>query len=81
MNFEQFIECVAHELEQAEKKHPNFPTDIVHGVAIMAEESGEAVQAALHCHYEGGNEAHLVNELVQTSAMCFRLIKSISDKK
>lgn len=36
-------------ISQAKATHGPFPTDIVRGVAIVVEEAGEAVQAALNC--------------------------------
>jgi len=43
------------ELEAAERKFPKFPRDAIHAAAIVAEESGELVQAALQYTYEGGS--------------------------
>lgn len=65
------------ELAKAKCKHPDFPKDIVHMVAIMAEESGEATRASLQYHYEGGTLLELKTELYQTAAMCIRVLENI----
>ena len=65
------------ELRRAEEIHPEFPDDVIHQVAIMAEESGEAVRAALHYVYEEGTKEELQAELIQTAAMCVRCLKAI----
>jgi hypothetical protein len=44
---QQAIELVCREIERAEKKHPNWPTDRLRQVVVMCEEAGEALRAAL----------------------------------
>ena len=72
---------IAAEVGEAQEKFPDWPTDIIHGVAIMAEESGEAVRAALHCVYENRSIEHLKTELIQTAAMCVRMLLDIEKRK
>jgi len=66
------------ELKRAEKMYPLWPGDVIHGAAIMAEEAGEAVQAALQLTYGNGarstRRAAYRKELVHTAAMCARAI-------
>lgn len=63
------------ELERARLLHPRWPTDPVHQVAIMAEESGESVRAVLRMAYkEGGSIEDLRTELIQTGAMVMRCL-------
>lgn len=40
------------ELAASRKKHPTWPRDIIHAAAVVAEESGELIRAALQAHYE-----------------------------
>ena len=69
------------ELVRAEKKHPDFPKDIFHQLAIMQEEAGEVTQAVLHYHYEKGTIEHVMEELVQTAAMCMRMLQNLPTPK
>ncbi|PWG61736.1 hypothetical protein [Sediminicurvatus halobius] len=62
------------ELEIALQEHPGFPDDPIHQVAIVCEESGEALRAAIQSVYEHGPEAAVDKELVQTAAMCIRAL-------
>jgi len=75
------IEIILSELKHAEAKHPGWPDDIVHAVAIMIEEAGEAMQAAINCHYEGGDIELLRIELAQVGAMCVRTIMHLPAKQ
>lgn len=69
------VEQILNELEKAEKKHPQWPTDVIHAAAIIAEESGELVRAALQWNYEDGNQDELKKEAIQTAAMCIRFLQ------
>lgn len=75
------------EVGRARCKHPEWPGDAIHAAAIVAEESGELVQAALQNHYEGGDAEAIETEAIQTAAMCIRLLcgryklPSISDDR
>jgi len=62
------------ELERARLIHPRWPTDPIHQVAIMAEESGESVRAVNNLVYEGGSIYDLRDELIQTGAMVMRCL-------
>jgi hypothetical protein len=65
------------EIEFAMRMFPKFPGDPIHSVAIMGEESGESIQAALQWVYEDGNMENLRKELIQTAAMCVRVISGL----
>jgi NTP pyrophosphatase (non-canonical NTP hydrolase) len=65
------------ELKRAEKKHPNFPKDMFQQLAIMQEEAGEVTKAVLQYHFEGGDKEDIKSELIQTAAMCMRMLKAL----
>ncbi len=68
---------IAAEVERAEHKHPHWPDDIIHAAAIVGEESGELIRAALQLKYEGGSVEEVRKEAIQTAATCVRLLKNL----
>lgn len=74
MKGEQAVEMIFAELRKAEAKHPGWPEDKIHAVAILIKEAGEAMQAAIDCQYAGGDAEHLKHELAQTGAMALRAL-------
>ena len=70
----RYIIAMAREMESAIKKHPVFAEDIVHGAAIVGEESGELLRAALNYHYEKGQYYEIHKEAIQTGATCLRFL-------
>ena len=62
------------EIVKAEDKHPEWPSDIVHAGAIVAEEAGELTQATLECFYEKGARQKCIDEAVQVGAMAVRFL-------
>ena len=67
------------ELKRAKTKHPDYPTDLFRQLAIMQEESGEVTKAVLHYHYESGSIDDVKKELIQTAAMCMRMLEHINE--
>ena len=45
------VELVFDELRKAEEKYPGWPDDLIHAVAIITEEVGEAMQDAIDLTY------------------------------
>ena len=81
--------AIAMEKNDAIKKHSSWPmnpkkfdtierlkkdNDFVHGAAIVAEESGELVRAALRFHYEDRRFFDMHKEAIQCGAMALRFI-------
>lgn len=77
MKIETALAMILNECDRAEKLHPDWPRDPVHQIAILCEESGEALQAALNCQEGKDSKKHLVTETVQTAAMAIRFLKNI----
>ena len=73
----KIVSDIEEEIEFAMQKFPTFPCDPIHAVAVMGEESGEAIQAALQWMYEGGSMGKTRKELIQTAAMCIRCLSGI----
>lgn len=69
------------ELHRAEKKFPTWPDNIIEQAAIVSEESGELIRAALQVKYEGGNIEDCRKEAIQTAAMCIRFLKHLPVQK
>ena len=70
------IRAIKKELKRAKKLHPGWPKDIVHQMAIITEESGEAMQATLNHVYHGGSHDLIKHEIIQTAAMCLRWLEN-----
>ena len=79
MKTDAIIGDIVAELLRAEAKYPAWPADLIHQVAIMQEESGEAIRAALNHVYHGEPIEELRAELVQTAAMCLRCLKNMGE--
>lgn len=70
-------EQIERELEKAERQHPAWPPNIFEQVAIMNEEAGEVTKAVLHYKREGGSLRDIKKELIQTAAMCMRMLQNL----
>jgi hypothetical protein len=77
MKRKDIINNILVKLQEAEEKHPTFPVDTIHQVSIMNEEAGEAIRAALQYVYEKGSIKALELELMQTAAMCIRVLENL----
>lgn len=71
------IEMILSEYDKAVQKHPFWPDDVIHAVAIMIGEAGEAMQAAINYRTCEGGMEDLILEIAQTGAMCVRLLENL----
>lgn len=69
------INLINSELARARAKYIDWPTDPIHAAAILAEESGEVVRAALNHVYHKESWDDVLVEIIQTAAMCVRMIE------
>lgn len=81
MREQDIIQIMLKAVEEAETKHPEWPKDIIHQSAIVAEESGELVQACLQYIYENGHPVCIQKEAVHTLVTAFRLLKNFDITK
>lgn len=79
MTPEKAMDLILDELDRAERIHPIWPLDVVHGAAILAEEAGEVIKAALDDYYGRGAPKNLQEEVIQTAAMAFRFLLSFEE--
>lgn len=74
MDVKEALNEIMNEVQRAQDKHPLWPKDLVHASAIVCEESGELIRAALQLNYEGGDKEEIRKEAIQTAATCIRLL-------
>ena len=68
------IQDIVQELIIAKEKHPKWPKDWVHRAAIVQEEAGELIRAALQHEYEDAMISDMEEEAIQTGAMAIRFL-------
>ena len=74
---EEPYKAIKDELARAEGLWPDYPTNIFMQLAIMQEEAGEVTKAVLD-YMEGKHGIQeLKDELIQTAAMCVRMLKNL----
>jgi hypothetical protein len=71
---------IGDELESTLQEFPLFPCDPLHAIGVVNEEIGEVAKDVLQWTYEPKkmkNGATTRKELIQTAAMCIRMISGI----
>lgn len=78
---EETIRIVLAELDRAVSKHPVWPTDPLHALAVLGEEYGELTQAVLQCTYEKERSSlkNVEKEAIQVAAMSIRFLLSLRE--
>lgn len=67
------------ELDRAKEKHPEWPENMCKQFVIVQEELGEVAKAVLHYQDEEGSLQDIKDELIQTAAMCARMLERLGD--
>lgn len=80
MNHAAALMLIEQELERARAKFPQWPgseskPDILLASAVVCEEAGELIRAAVQFHSEGKDVKACFEEAIQTAAMCFRFLE------
>ncbi|OWF73311.1 hypothetical protein B4902_08510 [Yersinia frederiksenii] len=81
INYQDITGEIIHEAVRAADIHPKWPTDVVHAVSILTEESGELMKAAIEYHYNNGDIEAVREEAIQTGAMALRVLLNIDKYK
>ncbi len=76
------------ELKRAKKKHPSWPDHIVARAAVVGEEAGELIRAALNHKYESPTpeqkaewKEEMRKEAIHTAATAIRFLEALKDVK
>ena len=73
----KYSNLILAEYRRAKDLHPLWPDDIIHAVAIMCEESGKAIRAAINLQYEDWNIEDVEKKLIETAAMVLRCLVNL----
>ena len=78
IHYEKARELIEEELQLAIKKHPYWPDDFLHGLAVIQEELGETFKACVdHTYFGGRNLEQIRHELAQTGCTVIRMLAYI----
>lgn len=70
---------IADEIARAILKFPTWPTDPIHAMSVVSEESGELTKSVLECVYEPEKSSvdDVRIEAIQVAAMAVRFLLSL----
>lgn len=68
------VGLVLNELIAAKRQWPDWPTDLIHAAAVVAEEGGELLKAANDARYKGSDPDLCKAEAEQTAVTAIRFI-------
>ncbi len=68
------LKKVSEELIRAREMHPSWPEDSIHQAAIVQEEAGELIRAALQHEFDDADKQPMRTEAIQTAAMALRFL-------
>ena len=77
----QLIGEIFAEWKRSEKLHGDMPDNMFEQIVIVNEEIGEVNKAVLHYHYESGSLDEIKKELIQSTAMCLKMLMKVVDLK
>lgn len=80
MNERIIINLIKDELYRAERNHSWEGYGVIKMALVLAEESGEVCRAVMQFEDEGGTLEAIEEELIQTAAMCFRMLKNLRNE-
>ncbi|HEN3268526.1 TPA: hypothetical protein U5D64_003889 [Yersinia enterocolitica] len=81
IRYEPISTEIIDEAIRASSIHPDWPTDALHAVSILTEESGELMKATIEYHYNNGDKEAIRQEAIQTAAMALRVLLNIDEYK
>jgi hypothetical protein len=73
-SIEIWFKAIKEEYARAMRKFPDWHEDPVVAAAVVAEESGELIRAALQYRNEDGKITAMKKEAIQTAAMAIRFL-------
>jgi hypothetical protein len=77
LNKEAFFRAISLEIDRSFELHGDLPENMFEQIVIINEEIGEVNKAILHLHYEGGNIENIRKELIESAAMCVKMLIKI----
>lgn len=85
LELQRWVIAMILEYNSAIEKHPFWPTEKggthVDGAAVVAEETGELVRAALNYTYEGARYYEMHTEAIQVGATALRFLLNAPEKR